>query len=364
MNRYQVVIRLLALVAVAAVGLWFIAFDVLGDHLGTSPFPVTVQMARGGGLFAESYVTYRGVDVGRVASLNVTPSGVVANLQVDAGVRIPSNVTAEVHELSVAGEQYLDLVPNSSRGPYLKAGSVIVQSRTRVPVAISTLLNDATRLIASVHTRDVQTISTALGTGLAGTGEDLREITVAAQNLVAALAAAQSATVTIVNGGGTLLATVRSSAAQLAQLGRSIEAITAQLSSSNADVGALLSNGVPFEMHMSQFLAEDGRSIAALVQNLATLANVAAARQPAVEALLEQLPLFVHKIASVTSGGSIQVQLFYNNADTVCPYILGAQVSQPTASSGSPVLTHTCKLTAPDLLQRGSANAPIPGGSS
>ncbi|HEX3795581.1 MAG TPA: MlaD family protein [Acidimicrobiales bacterium] len=364
MSRFQVSLRLIGLVLVAVIGAWFITVNVLGDGVGTAPYSVTVNLAQGGGLFPESYVTYRGVDVGRVASLKATPSRVVATLEINAGVHIPADLSAQVHDLSVAGEQYLDLVPRASSGPDLHAGSVIDQSRTRVPVAISDLLSDAARLIASVHAKDIHTISTALGSGFADTGPDLRRITEAANKLVHALQASRSATSTIITAGGPVLEEAQASAENLAQISQSLAGITAQLSASNTDVNALLTEGVPFTTALNQLLAQDGTTIAALVQHLATVSDVAGLRQPAVQSLLSELPAFTHKIASVVAGGSVQVHITYDNANTVCPYVLGAQVAEPTAKTGSPALNNTCTLTAPDLLQRGSADAPRPAGDS
>jgi hypothetical protein len=91
---------------------------------------------------------------------------------------------------------------------------------------------------------------------------------------------------------------------------------------------------------------------------------VAIEHQPAVISLLQQLPTFVNKIAATASGGSVAVQLYYNNKNTVCPYVSGAESTEPTASTGSPDLTRTCGTSAPDLLQRGAANTPVASGGS
>jgi phospholipid/cholesterol/gamma-HCH transport system substrate-binding protein len=362
-SRLQVGVRLAALVVVALVAVSFILFDVLGIRIGAQPFPVTVLLPRGGGLYADAFVTYRGVDVGRVASLELSSTGAVATLSIDPGTRIPSDTNAQVRELSVAGEQYLDLVPSSAGGPMLHAGSVIAQSRTKVPVSVFTLLNDAGRLIGSINAGEVSTVTKALGTGFAGTGSDLRTITVTAQHLVDALQAAQASTVTILDGGGTLLSTAMASRADLEQISQSLDQITSQLAASNADVVALLANGVPAEQAIDQTIAQDGAQLSLLITHLAAVSDAAISQQPAVQSLLAQLPIFVNKIADTVSGGAVQVQLNYNNADAVCPYILGAETAEPTAPTGPPTLNRTCNLTAADLLQRGAANAPVaPGG--
>jgi phospholipid/cholesterol/gamma-HCH transport system substrate-binding protein len=362
MSKFQIRVRLVALVLVAAIGVSYIAFDVIGFRLGSQPFTVTVDLPRGGGLYSDGFVTYRGVDVGRISSLSLARSGTVATLDIDPGTKIPANAVAHVHELSVAGEQYLDLVPSSAAGPDLHGGSVIGRLRTVVPVSVYTLLDDAGQLIASVKSSEVKTITAALGIGFANTGPALRTITVAAGHLISALQAAQAATVTAIESAGPVLSTAQASGDDIIAFSQSLAAITAQLAASDADVRAVLANGVPTEMALNQIVQQDGSAITQLIKNLAGLSDVAIEHQPAVISLLQQLPGFVNKIAATATGGSVAVQIYYNAKNTVCPYLTQAQASEPTAATGSPDLTRTCGASAPDLLQRGAANTPVASG--
>jgi phospholipid/cholesterol/gamma-HCH transport system substrate-binding protein len=361
-SRRQIAVRLGALVLVSLIGVFFITVDVVGYRLGAQPFQVTVDLPRGGGLYADGFVTYRGVDVGRIDSLSLTPGGAVAVLDIDPGTHIPANATAHVHELSVAGEQYLDLVPRSGGGPDLHAGSVIGRSNTVVPVSVYTLLDNAGQLIASIKSSEVRTITTALGAGFSGTGSDLRAIEVAGRNLVSALQAAQAATVVIINGGGDILSAARASDHALIALSQSLQQITAQVAASNADVAAVLAQGAPTEQAIHTVITQDGDALSALIKNLAALSDVAIAHQPAVQALLDQLPTFVSKIARSASSGSVAVHIYYNSKNTVCPYVAGAQTAEPTATTPSAALNRTCGVTAPDLNQRGAANVPVSSG--
>jgi len=362
MSRLQVTLRIVALVVVSIIGVSFITFDVLGFRLGAQPFTVKVLLPRGGGLYSDGFVTYRGVDVGRISSLALDRSGAVATLAIDPGTHIPANATAHVHELSVAGEQYLDLVPTSGRGPDLHAGSIIGQPRTVVPVSVYTLLNDAGRLIGSVKASEVRTISTALGQGFSNTGADLRTAVTATKSLVAALQAAQAATVTIIQGGGTVLAQAQASGNDIISFANSLQQIAAQLSQSNADVAAVLAKGAPTEAALNQLLQQDGPALVSLLKNLASLSDVAIEHQPAVVALLDGLPSFVNKIAASAKGGSVAVQIYYNAKNTVCPYISSAATPPPTKATGAAALDRSCAASAPDLLQRGAANAPVSSG--
>jgi phospholipid/cholesterol/gamma-HCH transport system substrate-binding protein len=262
----------------------------------------------------------------------------------------------------VAGEQYLDLVPSSARGPDLRAGSVIPENHTVVPVSVFQLLSDAGQLIGSIKSSEVQTITDALGSGFDDTGQALRTITVAGQHLVNALQAAQAATVTLINSGGSVLSTAQASSASIISFSQSLATITAQLSASNADITAVLDNGVPTEQAIQQFVQSDGAALIELIKQLDSLSDVAIAQQPAVASLLQQLPAFVNNIADTAAGGSVAVNIYYNTKNTVCPYISGAETPEPTAATGAPDLMRICTLEAPDLLQRGAAEAPQPSG--
>ena len=358
----QVLVRVGALVVVALLGVYFIGFDVIGWRIGAQAFTVTVDLPRGGGLYSDGFVTYRGVDVGRISQMSLSASGAVATLAIDPGTAIPANAIAHVHELSVAGEQYLDLVPSSAHGPDLHAGSVIPEDRTVVPVSVFQLLSDAGQLIGSIKSSEVQTITDALGSGFNDTGQALRNITVAGQHLIAALEAAQAETVTLINSGGSVLSTEQASSASIISFSQSLATVTGQLSASNADIVAVLDNGVPTEQAVQQFVQSDGAALIQLIKELDSLSYVAVAQQPALVSLLQQLPAFVNNIADTASGGSVAVNIYYNTANTVCPYLSGSQTPEPTAATGTPDLMRICTLQAPDLLQRGSAEAPLSSG--
>jgi phospholipid/cholesterol/gamma-HCH transport system substrate-binding protein len=362
MSKVQVWVRVTALVVVAVLGVSYIAFDVIGWRIGAQSYEVTVDLPRGGGLYSDGFVTYRGVDVGRISSMSLSASGAVATLAIDPGTVIPADAVAQVHELSVAGEQYLDLVPSSGRGPDLHAGSLIPRDHTVVPVSVFQLLSDAGELIGTIKSSEVKTITDALGSGFANTGQALRNITVSARHLIASLQAAESATVTLINSGGSVLSTAQASSADIISFSQSLATITGQLAASNNDIVAVLDSGVPTEQAVQQFVQSDGATLIQLIKELDGLSDVAVAQQPAIVSLLQQLPGFVNKIADTASGGSVAVNIYYNSQNTVCPYLSGAQTPEPTAATGAPDLMRTCTVQAPDLLQRGSAEAPVSSG--
>ena len=62
--------------------------------LGIGRYNVTVELPASGGLYPTSVVTYRGSEIGRVTSIDVTPDGVRAVLKLDSSTPVPSDVYA------------------------------------------------------------------------------------------------------------------------------------------------------------------------------------------------------------------------------------------------------------------------------
>ena len=84
--------RMLALVVVVFLGVYYIAIDVLQYRVTSQPFPVTVLMSSAGGLYSGADVTYRGVQVGKVTALDLGPTEVSVKLGINAGSRFPTTV--------------------------------------------------------------------------------------------------------------------------------------------------------------------------------------------------------------------------------------------------------------------------------
>ncbi|MCB4429056.1 MCE family protein [Synechococcus sp. MU1643] len=83
----------------ASTALW-----LLGVRLGSSRWSLTARFNDAAGLAERSPVTYRGILVGSVRSIEVTPVAVVAELEIDKGdLRLPLPVTATVGAGSLLG---------------------------------------------------------------------------------------------------------------------------------------------------------------------------------------------------------------------------------------------------------------------
>ena len=137
-------IKLVVFGVIAVLVIGYIGFHYanLGRLLGLRGYyTVQMELSNTGGLFPNGDVTYRGVSVGRVGALRLTPTGVVADLNISSSAPpIPARLYAVVADLSAVGEEYVDLRPITTTGPYLAEGSVIPREHTVIPLPVTSLL--------------------------------------------------------------------------------------------------------------------------------------------------------------------------------------------------------------------------------
>ena len=135
-----------------------------------------MDLPRSGGLYATGNVTYRGVEVGRIDGVKITPDGVAATLSLKSGIDIPSDVKAEVHSVSAVGEQYVALIPRSADSAPLKDGDVIPMADTSVPPDINSLLDSANSGLEAIPDDSLTTVVNESYTAVGGLGPELSRI--------------------------------------------------------------------------------------------------------------------------------------------------------------------------------------------
>ena len=146
--------------------------------LGIGRYNVTVELPASGGLYPTSVVTYRGTEVGRVTSVDVTRDGVRAVLTLNSAIPIPSDVTAEVHSRSAVGEQFVELIPavdDVAMGD-LRDGDVIPRGQVQVPPEIGSLLDATNRRCRRSRRTTCAPSSTRRTPRSAGLGPELSRI--------------------------------------------------------------------------------------------------------------------------------------------------------------------------------------------
>ncbi len=115
-RRIRIQLAIFVVVSVVAGAVMLFGYIKLPALIGVGQYTVTVQLPRAGGLYQNGNVTYRGTEVGRVADVRLTDTGVDAVLSLAFRPSHSIGSDAQVHSVSGVGEQYVALVPRSDRG--------------------------------------------------------------------------------------------------------------------------------------------------------------------------------------------------------------------------------------------------------
>ena len=256
--------QLLAFATVTAVGVSYVGAEYTGlvDELLDRGYTVRADFADSGGIFAGAEVTYRGVPVGRVGALRLTGSeGVSVSLDIEGdGPRIPADTLAVVANRSAVGEQYVDLQPRDSGGPYLLDGSTIPRDRTRVPLPTTDMVLSLDRLVTSVGKDDLRVTVDELGNAFAGTGPSLSRLVDSGNALVESASDSLPQTVSLIEDSRKVLKTQADQGSSIKSFSRDLAALTAELKSSDGDLRRLVGNAAPAAQEVNSLLKSTGGS--------------------------------------------------------------------------------------------------------
>ncbi|MFI5684402.1 MCE family protein [Streptomyces sp. NPDC051636] len=358
--------QLLAFATVTALGVSYVGAEYTGlvDDVLDRGYTVRADFADSGGIFPGAEVTYRGVPVGRVGALRLTGAdGVSVALDIDDGApRIPADTLAVVANRSAVGEQYVDLQPRTSTGPYLLDGSTIPRGSTRVPLPPTDLVLSLDRLVNSVGKDDLRVTVDELGKAFSGTGPDLSRLVDSGNALVESASESLPETISLIEDSRTVLKTQADQGSSIKSFAHDLAAFSAQLKSSDGDLRKLIGNATPAAQQINSLLKSTGPRLSVLLANLISGGQVTLAHLPGVEQSLVTFPALVSGSYTVVPGdGTTHFGLVVNADDPpACTQGYGTARRDPSDTSTREANTDA-GCTAPRggrTSVRGSQNAP------
>jgi phospholipid/cholesterol/gamma-HCH transport system substrate-binding protein len=358
-------------IAVLVIGYTGFHYASLGRLLGLRGYyTVQMELASAGGIFPQADVTYRGVSVGRVGAVRLTPIGVEADLNIsNAAPPIPAELQASVANLSAVGEQYVDLRPTTSSGPYLTQGSVIPRRDTTLPLPVTSLLTSVNELATSIPLAELRIVLNNLAIGFGGTSTSLQALIHGQSKFIRASGSALTPTTTLIEDGQTVLATQNAEAAAFRSFAASSRLFAAQLVASDADLRRLFANGAPAAIQVAGLITDNTPALGALIANLLTTAQITLTRGAALQETFSALPAAIAAGSTVITnkGARFGVALtFFNPLPCTAGY-QGTKIRNGLDTSPGPPLNTKARCTSPassGIDVRGSAHAPAPAASS
>ncbi|WP_051813903.1 MlaD family protein [Kitasatospora sp. MBT63] len=360
----------LAFVVIAVLVLGYIAVQHadLGRYVGLRGYyRVDVELAETGGLFEHAEVTYRGVAVGRVGPIRLTPDGVRAELRIDRSAPpIPDRLQAVVANLSAVGEQYLDLRPGTDQPPYLRDGSAIARSATTTPAPVTDMLGHVDALVGSVPLASLRTVVDEFGRAFDGQAGNLQALLDGSGRLIDAADGALPATTRLVVDSQTVLRTQNDEADAIRAFATGAQQLAGQLARSDSDLRRIIATGPQAAGQVSALLKDLDPHLSVLLANLLTTAELGVTREHGIEELLVRLPAVAAAgSTAVTADGAHLGMAVTFFSPLPCTAGYDATVYRNGLdTSPAPALNTAAHCAAPPSsgsAVRGSANAPQGG---
>lgn len=361
-----------ALVSVLGVSYAGLRYAGLGRFFTDTGYLVSADFKDSGGIFEAAQVTYRGVPVGTVDSMQLISDGVRVTMRLKPGTQVPDDAKAIVANRSAVGEQYVDLEPSRKGGPYLKPGQVIPVSRTAIPISPTQLVVNLDDLAKSINTRDLAVTLDELGKAFANAGDSLQRLVDNGDLLTRAALDNIGPTTKLITDGKTVLDTQRDVSGQFRSFNRDLSLLAQTLRSSDPDFRALYANGTQSAQQVTALIDSNRTALPVLMDNLISFAQVQNVRLPAIRQILVTYPNVVAGGFTVVPGdGTSHFGLVQTQQPGVCTG--GGYKTQnpkgpipwrpPADTTLAPKYDAYCPNQTPNPVDvRGAGNAPRPNG--
>lgn len=349
-----------ALILTFIVSAAYVLFVSLRLNPLASEYRVTVEAPGSGGMLPNQDAAIRGYRVGKIESLRLTTNGVSAVVRIDSKYKIPASSAVRVSGLSPAGEQYIDFLPPSDKGPFLKDGSVIPMGIAKVPITMSDTLANAEGALVQIDPAKLAIMKKELSISKEGP-KKLADIVDGGTFLLSTLDSVLPETTSI-------LKTSRVVFTLAADKGPGIKAAAADLNQSFTRVNrmlggyrTLLATAPNTLSGVDNLFADNSGTMVQLLGNLATSTQLLYLRVPALHALFpDYRTSLLDAIGSTFHDGGLWV-----TADIypryACDY--GTPRHPPSAADyPEPFMYTYCRDEDPAVLIRGAKNAPRPAG--
>jgi phospholipid/cholesterol/gamma-HCH transport system substrate-binding protein len=261
---------------------------------GVGQYTITLELPSSGGLYPTSVVTYRGTDVGKVKSVDVTRDGVRAVLSLRSDQPVPSNVKATVHSRSAVGEQYVELTPqpdkDGERSARLRQGDDVPAGRVEVPPDIGRLLDATNRALQAVPHDNLQTVVDEAAKAVGGLGPELSRIVDGSISLATEGGKAINPLAALVDQTPPVLNSQVQTSDSIATWAQRAAAITGQLKAQDAAVNDLITQGGPGLDEGRRLFDRVAPALPLLLANLVSLGDIAVTYRADLEQLLVLIP--------------------------------------------------------------------------
>jgi phospholipid/cholesterol/gamma-HCH transport system substrate-binding protein len=368
-------IQLVIFAILTLVGVSYVSAEYVGLTKGlfaAKGCTISADFPDSGGIFTNAEVTYRGVTVGKVGQLKLLDNGVRVNLKLTncTDPKIPVSAAAQVSNRSVIGEQYVNLIPPDSDGPYLSGGQIIPMSRNKLPVATQALLTNLDNLVRSVNTQQLQVAVSELGKAFNNQGPALSSLLDSMNKLLEAAQRNLPETLALIKLADKVLQTQLDQAPAMTSWAHSLNLLSQQFKASDPDLRGLLANGPADLGVVAKFVTDNQTDLGVTFANLAATGQLLVRHLDGIEQIFEIYPAIeggAYSVLGTDGVGALGLEINFNDPPDCGSPSSGrdgyngtrARVPSDTSPQAPNTAAH-CVPPDPAINVRGVQN--VPGG--
>ncbi|WP_319436765.1 MCE family protein [Mycobacterium sp. RTGN5] len=292
--RTQLIIFTIA--SIVGVAIMLFAYIQVPTLLGVGRLTVKLDLPATGGLYQFSNVTYRGLQIGKVTSIDLTENGAQATLSLDTSPKIPADLKAEVRSMSAVGEQYVELLPRNDKAPYLQDGSVIAVGNTSIPQSVGPMLDQVSKLMDTIPKEKLSQLLGESYQAFNGTGYDFGSLIDSGSTITRDANGISDNTRALIDDARPFLGAQELTTDSIRTWAASLAGVTEQVANNDPEFRSILRNGPGFAQETSKLLEQIKPTLPILLANMTTFGQIFLTYNKSVEQLLVLVPPFVAQI--------------------------------------------------------------------
>ncbi|MFT4086958.1 MAG: MCE family protein [Gordonia sp. (in: high G+C Gram-positive bacteria)] len=299
--RIQLVIfSIVTVISLVTMAVYYIRIPQM---LGFGSYRVTVEMPSSGGLYKNANVSFRGVDVGKVTGLQLTPTGVEASLTVDSGTDIPKNSTVTVRSVSAIGEQFVEFTPPADPSPDALRDGAHVKAAD-MPVEIASMLDQADALLNAVSGTQLRDVMDEAFMAFNGTAPQLQRLMDSMVLLIDEADKNVDTAIDLVDQAGPLLATQNRTAGEIRSWTRDVTTFTDTVRAHRPDLDDIMKKGPGTASSAQKLFADMNLSFPMAISNLRVATRTMAVYLPNLRQTIVLYPRVLSALITAINTGS------------------------------------------------------------
>jgi virulence factor Mce-like protein len=242
-------------------------------------------------------IDYLGIDVGHVTHVRLLADHrVQASMKIRSGFAVPVGTKAEVHNRSLFGDPFIELVfPSAPAGRFLAKGDTM--PATSVDADTSALIRTATPLLDSINGQDLASLITTLDQATQGEGDKNAQSLHDGAQLAALYSDTIQAQLRALDSFSAFQAAITPDASDLNTLAAQGNRALPKLNAAEPDFQAAFDTVNAFSSKLAEVIAAERPNIDALLLGGDNVVRLLAMREPQIEQVVSGAADYLQKFA-------------------------------------------------------------------